>query len=75
MNYPEAIEKLRSSHIYPAIQIEIGKDRKEKIIGLEVKCNSFTMESRKEHIEKVLGTGWVITWMGSNANYLLITKK
>lgn len=74
MNYPEAITKLRDNHIYPTNQVEIGKDKKEKIIGLEVSCNSFTVDSKKEVVEKVLGSGWKLDYM-PNDLILLITKK
>jgi len=75
MNYSQAIEKLRNNHIYPVVQKEIGKDNKERIIGLEVQCNSLTFQSRKEHIENVLGKGWKVDWMGANHDYILITNK
>ncbi len=75
-SYESIIPKLRDNHIYPiVIHRVIGEDYIGEISGLEVACNSFTMDSKKEHIEKVLGSGWVITWMGANHNYLLVTKK
>lgn len=75
MNYDQAIEKLKSAHLYPDINIEISKDHKEKVTGLQVYANSLLWERRKEMIIEAIGDKFKVEWMGGNLNYILITKK